>query len=190
LGYPAYFTSEIGSDSLGSIIEKNLLSKNVTCDFFKHESKKTSLALAFLDDMGNAEYSFYKSHWQPTSNQRLGKEIRDGDLVLFSSLFSIHNNSHIWLCNEIDNLKNCKIKFIYDPNLRPGYLEGFEINNLRMKVENCMSRASLVKASVEDLTILWGELELKEYYQKVSVYCPYLILSLGAEGVVFSLPIW
>lgn len=188
LGYSVYLTSEVGNDSLGSLIEQYVESMGIKSELFKKESKKTSLALAFLDANGEAEYSFYKTYWSPSREQTFGHKVKKNDIVLFGSLFSIHNNSHDWICRQLDKLNKSNVNIIYDPNLRKSHSQEFESGELRLKVESCMKRSSLIKASVEDLNILWGELSLEEYYEKVRLFCPYLILTRADKGVVFYSP--
>lgn len=189
LGYSVNLMSEVGDDELGLLIEKQIMAKNINCQLFKVKSKKTSLALAFLTESGDADYSFYKSYWFPGFNQVLCEEgVEAGDIILFGSLFSIHEGSHTWLCKELDRLKGSKTILLYDPNLRKGYLEEFNLDDLKQRVEACMERASLVKASIEDLTMLWGELTPKEYYGIVKDYCSYLILTCGESGLFFFSP--
>ncbi|MDB9743906.1 PfkB family carbohydrate kinase, partial [Fibrobacterales bacterium] len=100
----------------------------------------------------------------------------------------IHQNSHGWLVKQVENQRKKGVNSIYDPNLRKGYFDEIELFDLRQSVEKCMSTACLVKASIEDLELIWGEMSNESYYDKVNQFCPYLILTLGDRGASFFSP--
>jgi fructokinase len=188
MGHNVHLVSEVGEDLLGQLIEKEILEKKIDCYLFKDLDKKTSLALAFLDERGDADYSFYKSHWAPSLKQTLKLDFQIGDVFLYGSLFSIHENSHDWLLQEMKSSGFECMNKIFDPNLRKGYLRDIDLKTLESRVVKCMSLANLVKASTDDMELLWGEMPHAVYYEKIKKYCPYLVLTQGSEGLKFFSP--
>src|ERR1035437_6824051 len=63
LGLPVHFISEYGIDTVGEIIDGFLNSNSVATQYVYHYADgKSALALAFLDEKNNANYSFYKAY--------------------------------------------------------------------------------------------------------------------------------
>lgn len=83
------FITEIGNDKAGNYILDFLHQNHVETSFlFQFKNGQTAIALAFLDENENADYSFYKNY----PNERLCQKmplISFNDVVLFGSFFSI-----------------------------------------------------------------------------------------------------
>ena len=89
LGLPIHFISEYGTDTVGDMIDGFLTSNGVDTRFVYHYSDgKSALALAFLDEKNNANYSFYKAY--PTKRLDVSfREVQSNDIIMFGSFYGI-----------------------------------------------------------------------------------------------------
>ena len=89
LGLDVYFISEYGKDKVGELVDNFLRTNGVSTDYVsRSDDLPSSLALAFLDDNNNADYSFYKYH----PEKRLDipfPELTHSDIVLYGSFYVI-----------------------------------------------------------------------------------------------------
>ncbi|MCX7987610.1 MAG: carbohydrate kinase [Bacteroidales bacterium] len=187
MGLPTYFISEYGQDLLGLQIDSFLTKNGVGIDFIYHFTKgKTSIALAFLDEYRNASYSFYKD--LPSERMLINiPEFSANDYVLFGSFYAINPEIRDKILTIISKAKHAGATIIYDPNFRKAHLN--ELPLLLPMIEENMQLASVVKASDEDLQMIFGSKGFNESYKIVSKYCPVLIYTQGSNEVVFKSPV-
>ena len=89
-GLDCTFITEIGSDQVGQNILAFMQENGINTDYVScYQGKKTAISLAFLDDKGDAHYSFYKDY----PNNRLDFEmplIQKNDIVAFGAYFALN----------------------------------------------------------------------------------------------------
>src|ERR1039457_4219100 len=126
-GIPVSFISEIGNDEPGRRIFAFLTENNVSTGHVQRYSDgKTAIALAFLDNENNAEYSFYKHY----PKHRLTMEfptVTENDLVLFGSFYAITREIHDNLMRFIYYARKQKALIMYEPNFRKPHLGKLEM---------------------------------------------------------------
>jgi fructokinase len=182
LGMPVYMLTEYAMDQVGHVIENFLKDNGVGLDHIcRFEEGKTALALAFLDEGGEASYDFYKHY----PGQRLKISLPDfkaGDIVLFGSFYALlpEIRSHI-----IPILKKAKARgalVIYDPNIRSPHRK--EIDQLRVAILENISMADIVRGSDEDFNNIFNINNPHDAFGEVQRSgCQCLIYTMNKSGV-------
>ena len=89
-GLDCTFITEVGDDQVGPNILVFMQENGIKTDYVScYQGKKTAISLAFLDDNGDAHYSFYKDY----PNNRLDFEmplIQKNDIVAFGAYFALN----------------------------------------------------------------------------------------------------
>jgi len=90
---PVRFYTEIGNDKTGNLLTDFLKTNRIITDSISFYSGKTSLALAFLDAKGDAEYEFYT--YRPDSPPDfMIPPVEQGDIMLFGSTYARQPRNH------------------------------------------------------------------------------------------------
>jgi len=184
LGLPVFFISEIGEDEVGEIIIKFLYENNVgTNNVYKFGDGKTTLALAFLDESENANYTFYKLY----SAKRLAvdfPEVKENDIVLFGSFFAITEEVREQLIKFIRKAFQNKAIIIYDPNFRKPHLD--ELQKVKNLILENISFASIVRGSDEDFRLIFGVENADDTFRILKENgCKFLIFTSSDKNVEF-----
>ncbi len=181
-GLPVEMISEIGDDHLGVTIRDFLNDNGVGTSFTQiMKGRKTPVALAFLDDHGNATYSFYKDY----PAQRLRGEWpvpEKDDIVLFGSFYSLDAAIRDVLLGFLLESRENGAILIYDPNIRKNHIS--EIRKLMPRIGENISLAHLVRGSDEDFQNIFGLDDVNLVFNSIrSLGCPRLIVTKGKHGV-------
>jgi fructokinase len=186
IGLPVWFISEYGKDDVGNLVDHFLNENSVNTDLVhKFEDGNTALALAFLDQKNDANYSFYKNY--PTKRlDVVFPEVTGDDIVLCGSFYSIWTEVRPRFLEFINNAKNNGALIIYDPNFRKSHL--FELDRLKPIIIENMSLASLIRGSNEDFNHIFGCNTIDEAYRKVGTLCPNLVYTANIHGVEVKTP--
>ncbi len=180
---PVFFISEFGWDNLGDIIDEFIKLNGVDTSYvFRYHMGKTSIAIALLDEKNNARYSFYKD----LPSQRLKIEIplfRHDDYILFGSFYSINAEIRKEVKAIIEKANDAGATIIYDPNFRKAHLH--ELSDLLPMIIENMKMASIIKASDEDMKMIFNTTGLQESYDVIKKYCSNFIYTKGSEGCAF-----
>lgn len=184
LGLPVSFISEIGEDEVGEKIIKFLCENNVvTNNVYKFRDGKTSLALAFLDESENANYSFYKLY--PAKRLVVDfPEVKENDIVLFGSFFAITGEVREQLMKFMRRAFQNKVIIIYDPNFRKSYLD--ELPKVKNLILENISLASIVRGSDEDFRLIFGVENADDAFRILKENgCSFLIYTSSDKNVEF-----
>ncbi len=187
IGLPVSFISEYGKDHVGQMIDSFLNENGVNTDLVhKFEDGNTVLALAFLNEKNDADYSFYKNY----PKKRLDivfPEVTGDDIVLCGSFYAIWTEVRTPFLKFINNARNNGALIIYDPNFRKSHL--FELERLRPLIIENMKLASIVRGSNEDFEHIFCSKTIEEAYSHVGTLCPNLIYTANTEGVQVKTPL-
>lgn len=182
LNLPVNFISEIGNDLTGNLISDFLVDNNLNIDYLlRNDTGQTSIALAFLNNKNDANYSFYRN-FPEKRFQFEPPEINENDILLFSSSFAINASVRPFLIKllKIAKEKNCII--IYDPNFRESYKNNLK-NLMPLILEN-ISYADIVRGSHEDFYNIFGSENSKNTYSKIMENgCNILVYTDSEKGV-------
>ncbi len=174
LGNEVSFISEIGKDELGEWCKSFLHENGIdTSHLVQYVDKKTSLALAFLNEKNDANYQFYKEF---TENMQVDDfSFSSSDIVLFSSSFALNARVRNSVVNLLKKAETASVLVMYDPNMRKSldpksqkYL--FLTENLHF--------ADIVHMSDEDASAIFGTSNVESVYAELKKY--------GVQVLVFT----
>ncbi|MBW6491754.1 MAG: carbohydrate kinase [Lentimicrobium sp.] len=182
---PVRFFSEIGNDHTGRLILDFLKTNHINADSVHKYEGKTSLALAFLDAKGDADYEFYIHRPESPADFDL-PVVNPGDLMLFGSNYARQHRNHKNILKLARQTKAGGGFLVYDPNFRKIAGNRDEITNLM--IEN-ISLSDIVRGSDQDFTNLFGLTSGNDVYQKIlSFGTEILIYTRNSEGVDLFTP--
>ena len=181
-GLDCTFVTEIGADLVGQNILKFMQENGINTDYVScYQGKKTAISLAFLDETGDAHYSFYKDY----PNNRLDFEmptIQKNDIVAFGAYFSLNPVLKEKVRPFLNYAKNQGAVLYYDLNFRDNHRH--EVETLRDTFKENFAIADIVRGSHEDFINLYGHDDCHKIYEEISGYCPRFICTRGKDGVV------
>jgi fructokinase len=168
LGLNVSFISEVGNDELGDLITGFLQFNKVSTEYIDHfTGGKTPVALAFLDNRSDANYSFYKSYPEQRLQQKM-PVVSKNDIVLFGSFFSISPAVRKPVLNFIRQARSAGAIIIYDPNIRSPHKN--ELPELLPMIFENFALADIVRASYEDFETIFDIKNDTEAYNRVKKY--------------------
>lgn len=185
-GVEAYFVGEVGDDKLGLRTRQMLEDNGVSADYLvMTKGKKSQLSLAFLNERNDAEYVFYKDHASDIFPTALPQPKR-GDVLLYGSFFAINPIIHPALSDYVGKAKEKGCTVYYDINFRTSHMA--DKDAVMPHVIDNLKKASIVKGSDEDFLNLFGLSNAADIYNKISKYCPTLIITRGSKEVSLITP--
>ncbi|MFO7862596.1 MAG: PfkB family carbohydrate kinase [Salinivirgaceae bacterium] len=150
-----YANDRIGKQTRAFLQENGV---DATC-FSPINGVRSNLALAFLDDRGVPDYSFYR-HNQPISESTPIDFSRISKFIIGS--FYVIDRQNVDCVNAlVEHAKNAGAEVFYDPNIRNKRV--FSDSALREHVVNFMRAATVTKMSDEDLTAITGFAKLTDW---------------------------
>lgn len=182
LGYDICFVSEVGNDDLGKLVIDFLKKNSVNTGFIdRFNEGKTPVALAFLDEVKNARYTFLKQYPEKRLQQQLPL-VTENDIVMFGSFFSISPSVRATVLRFIRQAGEAGALVIYDPNIRKPHKN--EIPELLPMIFENFALADIVRASHEDFQTIFGTDEADEASRIVKAYSDAaLIFTRGSNGI-------
>jgi len=165
-GIPVSLLSRIGKDPTGMMIRRFLHTNGVDTTFCASpEGFQTPVALAFIDQEGNASYEFYRPHEPALEWQRL-TAFGQGDIILFGSWFALNPATRGAVSEAVKLSRKAGARVLYDPNFRRphraalGSLMGTILENLQL--------ADIIRGSDEDFLTIFGAGNMDELYHKIN----------------------
>ena len=181
-GLDCTFITEIGADQVGQHILGFMQENGINTDYVScYQGKKTAVSLAFLDDKGDAHYSFYKDY----PNNRLDFEmplIQANDIVAFGAYFALNPVLQDKVKPFLNYARKQGAILYYDLNFRDNHAH--EVESLRETFKENFAIADIVRGSHEDFINVYGHDDCKKIYDEISEYCPRFICTRGKDGVL------
>ncbi|MBR7035183.1 MAG: carbohydrate kinase [Bacteroidales bacterium] len=151
LGNQVSFISEIGADEFGAWCTQFLAENGVdTAHLVQYSDKKTSLAIAFLNEQNDAHYQFYKEFTEPMPSASVN--FNSSDILLFSSSFALNKRVRQCVANILQIANSQDVLVYYDPNMRKSLRNQPEAKVL---LEENFKFADIVHISDEDAFALF-----------------------------------
>lgn len=173
--------TETGDDHVGDIVCDFLIDNNINTDYvYRHKGTKSHLSLAFLDTNNDAQYQFYKDHWNIAMPQEMPK-IDRGDIVIYGSFYCVNPKIRDFSRRFLETANKQGAFLYYDINFRASHKE--DIPDIMENITENMHLASVVRGSNEDFEILYGAKTCDEAYNIVKEYCPYFIYTNADKPV-------
>jgi fructokinase len=181
MNLPVSFISEYGQDDVGTLIDDFLKSNGVDSScVHRFSDGSTALALAFLNEKNDANYSFYKNF--PAKRLDINfPVINKDDIVQCGSFYAIWPEIREKFKKFIGSAKENGALILYDPNFRPTHLS--DLDTLRPLIIENMKMTSLLRGSDEDFKNIFGANTADEAWEVVKKYCKCLVYTANIEGV-------
>jgi fructokinase len=180
IGLPVYFISEYASDNVGKIIDTFLSENGVATNYVDHYKEgKTKLALAFLNELNDANYTFYQDYPENRLTIDFPMIMKD-DIILFGSIYSITPEIRKKLIDPLTKAKDKGTLIIYDPNFRPTH--SADLATLRPMIIENMKIAKLIRGSDEDFKNIWSADNPDEAWAVVKKYCNCMVYTANSRG--------
>ena len=194
LGLDVHFISEYGKDTVGNLIDDFLRSNGVSTGYAcRYDGFPSSLALAFLDENNNAQYSFYK-HYPEKRLDVPFPELTGNEIIIYGSFYGIEPEIYLQLKPFLEQAHDKNALVIYDPNFRKAHLSGMD--TYRPIIMENFRHADIVKGSDEDFEHIFGARTAGESWKQLDEQCDTLIytanrnpVELCATGVHDSYPV-
>ncbi|MCQ2607648.1 MAG: PfkB family carbohydrate kinase [Bacteroidales bacterium] len=187
LGDSVSFISEVGNDDFGNWCLSFLRENGVSTDYVVcYENKKTSLALAFLNEKNDAKYQFYKEFSESlTAND---STLCSKDYLLLSSSFSLNERVRGAVRSMLRKAMDANVVVLYDPNMRkPLSKTGKSYDFLK---EN-LTAADISHISDEDGIAMFGAKTSDEVYECLKEWnVPVLVYTQNSREVVVKTPLF
>ncbi|MBN2729659.1 MAG: carbohydrate kinase [Bacteroidales bacterium] len=187
LGMDVYLVGDYANDPVGDIIDSFLNSNNVSTRYVtRYDDALSRLALAFLNNKNDAEYSFYKIRKDEKAYLHF-PEPDENDIVLFGSFYGIKEEVRPELIQFMNRCIEKGSLIVYDPNFRR--------NHLKIKdqvfpfIEENIQFSSITKGSDEDFMHIFNTSDSLEVYEKVrKLGSKILIMTANSRGVQVHTP--
>jgi len=181
LGLDVHFISEYGNDTVGNLVDSFLRSNGISTGYVcRFDGFPSSLALAFLDENNNAEYSFYK-HYPANRLDVAFPELTGNDIVIYGSFYGIEPEIYVRLKPFLEQAHDKNALVIYDPNFRKAHLPGMDTYRPIM-MEN-FAHADIVKGSDEDFDLIFSARTAEEAWKHLGEMCDMLIYTANRNHV-------
>ncbi len=186
MGLPCVMMTETGDDHVGDIVQSFLEDNNVNTDYvFRHKGSKSHLSLAFLDANNDAQYQFYKDHWNIALPQTM-PNIDKGDIVVFGSFYCINPAIREFSRKFLEEANRKGAFLYYDINFRSSHIN--DIPDTIESIRENMRIATIVRGSNEDFDYLFGAKSCDEAYDIVKAFCPYFIYTNADKPIELRTP--
>ena len=181
LGVDIYFVSEYANDTVGDLIDSFLRENGVKTDYVSRSNDyQSSLALAFLDNNNNAEYSFYKQN-PPKRLDIDFPQLTDSDIVIYGSFYGIEPQIYQRLKPFLEHAREKNALVIYDPNFRKAHLS--KMKTYRPIIMQNFAHADIVKGSDEDFEYIFETKTAGDCWKKIKNLCEMLIYTANKNDV-------
>jgi fructokinase len=157
LGRRTCFLGRLSTDAFGGLLRQHLAAAGADLSMAVTAAQPTTLGVASLDPGGRAEYTFYAegtANWQWTEAE-LPQRLPAGTLALYTGGLAARLPPGAPLLEELmrRTRQQDQALVFYDPNVRSGF--GFSMEAERARVERQISAAHVVKASKDDIGLLY-----------------------------------
>ncbi|MGO4340708.1 PfkB family carbohydrate kinase [Pedococcus sp. 2YAF34] len=178
LDHPVDFATWLGHDERGERIAAHLRRHGVTVLADSFGSSPTSVAAARLDQSGAATYDF-DLHWELP------------EVALPQGTGHVHTGSIATVLQPGADSVTSVLRAVreqgtvsYDPNIRPSIMG--DLGAVRLRVEELVALSDVVKASEDDLALLYPAESPEQVMARwVGLGAGLAVVTLGADGVAF-----
>lgn len=173
--------TELGDDAVGILISDFLIINGISIENVSSYKGNTTLALAFLNSAGDAQYQFY--HNTPVhAHDFTIPEFHPGDVLMFGSFYSIKSRNRRNISRLALAARDAGAWIYYDPNFRRPHLKDLELS-LPYIHEN-IAMADIVRGSDEDFMFIAGAESPGDAFRFILENgCQNLILTRNRQGV-------
>jgi fructokinase len=182
LGEKVYVVGDQADDVIGNLIADFLVENNVSTKYLTlYNGAKSRLLLAFLNDLSEPDYSFYKIRVNGEI-KIIFPEPKKEDIIIFGSFTSIKKEVRDDLVKFLKTAKENNALMIYDPNFRPVHKK--VLNEVKDYIVENIAFANIVKGSNEDFNNIFESNSALSTWKLLKEFdCKNLIYTANKYGV-------
>ncbi len=186
LGANAIICGSVGNDPFGEALIEELNKYNVSIDNVRKIEKNTTLAFVSLQEDGERDFNFMRGADENYFFDDINKkDLLESNIFHFGSatafLGGVLSDTYKELLEYAYN--NNKV-IIFDPNYRE-LLFGNKKELFIKKSIEYISKATLVKVSLEEGELITGKKELSDIGEEIiNMGAKYVVITLGSKGTV------
>lgn len=181
MGAPVELISEYGEDRVGDLIDRFLRQNRVGTRYvYRYKEGTTALAMAILDEENNAHYTFYKNYPRQRL-ESLPESLKRQDYLLFGSIFAISPEVRHAIDTIASLARRSGTLLFYDPNFRKPHLD--KLREYRPLIEENVRHADILRASHEDLELIFNVKDPDEAWEYLKSRVPVLVYTRGNDSV-------
>ena len=175
------FISKIGDDKVGQLIMDFMHKNHVSTDNMTiWEGHKTDISLAFINEKGDADYSFYKEYDKQFVEAAI-PDFRKNDILLFGSYFALNPLLRPLVEKVVRAAKAADVIIYYDPNFRSSHLH--ELEAVMPALKQNMTDSTIVRGSDEDFKNIF-DVDTHEQVEKcVSSFISQFIITKNSDKI-------
>ncbi len=179
-GIAVELMTETSLDGPGMIINKFLVDNGIGLTYScQYKEGKTALAFAFLDEEGNARYTFYKEY--PKRRYTIGlPELTKNNILMFGSLSALDGKLLHILQPLINRAREAGAILYYDPNLRQDSFKNYKDPRTLLKFN--LFSSHIIKGSDEDFDYIFKTRDIAHVWDMIQPsICSLLIMTRGGN---------
>lgn len=186
-GVPCTFVGYTGADTVGRQTVDFMQANGVGTEYFQvRPDEKSAISLAFLDENGDASYTFYKQPPHVSPSWQL-PHVEAGDVVLFGSYYAACTGMRPLVMQMLDMAREAGAVIYYDLNFRRSHRH--ELESLMPVIISNFRQSTVVRGSADDFEVMYGTRDARRIYEEhIRDYCPTFICTAGAEAVTVCTP--
>jgi fructokinase len=187
LGTPTALMARVSTDVFGQRVRERLAADGVLDSHLVEATEPSSLAVVTFDPERRATYSFWltgTADWQWSDEElarRLGEDVR---AVHVGSIAAYREPGASALLRMLRRERERgAVSITLDPNIRPAVIGG--LDHARARTEELVRLADVVKASDEDLALLYPDVDPAAAARQWLAMGPSLVvMTRGPEGAL------
>lgn len=186
LGGESAFIGRVGDDPFGRFMQKTLAAEKVDVKWMRPDPlHRTSTVVVDLDEQGERSFTFMV---RPSADLFLESAdipaFHAGEWLHVCSIALSAEPSRSATFQAMDAVKRAGGYVSFDPNIRPDLWN--DNDTLRQCLEQAMSKADVVKLSVEELHFVSGYQAVEEGLVELMRHCParLVLVTQGKDGVI------
>lgn len=183
LGRPSAFLSTLSDDAFGAFLTEKLVATGVSTVYIQPCSKRTTLSVVATNAAGQPQYSFYaeESADRALMPEALPVELPSDINAIAAGSYSLGVEPVASAIEELIRREAGRRVISLDPNVRPRVVGDLAI--YRERLERLLTRATIVKASDEDIELLYPSKDIVTAAKDWLGNGPKLvIITRGAKG--------
>lgn len=186
-GTPCTFVGYTGDDRVGRQITDFLQSNGVCADYFEmRRGQKSAISLAYLNEHGDADYSFYKDTPYADGSAPLPPIAQD-DVLLFGSFYASCQYSRPQVRRMLEEAKKHASIVYYDINFRKSHQH--ELAELMPTIIENFQYSTIVRGSADDFEVMYHERDARRLYEAhIKPHCDIFICTAGADSLTVCTP--
>lgn len=184
---PCLFIGYTGDNRVGRQIATFMQHNGISTDYFQiRKGERAALSLAYLDNNGDADYTFYKE--EPVSSGSYSiPQFTSEDYLLFGSYFAVCEGLRSQVSATLHAANDANTVIYYDINIRRSHKH--QLPSLWPNIQENARLSSIVRGSADDFDIIYGTRNPEEIYSKhISSLCPIFICTAGAGKIYICTP--